>query len=59
MLVHVADLAWEHYFREHAIEPLVVFYENFFRDVDQQLDRLIDHVGRLPGRQQDRQLRDI
>jgi len=51
MLVHLGELAWEQYFREHAIEPLIVFYEDFFKDVDQQLDRLIDHLGGLPATQ--------
>jgi trehalose 2-sulfotransferase len=48
MMIHAAELAWEQYFRHHKIDPLIVYYEDFFRDVDQQLRRLIDHLGGLP-----------
>jgi len=49
MMVQTGDLAWELYFRERGIEPLVVVYETFFADLDRQLSRLIDFLGGLPA----------
>lgn len=50
MMIYSAELAWEQYFRKYEIEPLVIYYEDFFRDVDQQLRRLINHLGGLPAK---------
>jgi LPS sulfotransferase NodH len=48
MMIQMAELAWEQYFLRHNIEPLIIFYEDFFRDVNQQLRRLVDYLGGLP-----------
>lgn len=50
MLIYSAELSWEQYFRRYEIQPLIIYYEDFFRDVDQQLRRLVDHLGGLPPR---------
>lgn len=49
-MIHSAELAWEQYFRKHGNEPLIIYYEDFFRDVGQQLRRLINHLGGLPAK---------
>jgi trehalose 2-sulfotransferase len=49
MILQAGDLIWEIYFRERGIEPLIVVYETFFEDLDQQLPRLIDFLGGLPA----------
>jgi LPS sulfotransferase NodH len=51
MLIHTGELAWETYFSENGIDPLIVTYEDFFKDLDRQLPRLINYLGGLsPGR---------
>ena len=49
MLIYGGELAWETYFRENSIKPLVVAYEDFFRDLEHQLRKLIDYLGGLPA----------
>ena len=48
MLIYGGELAWETYFRENSIKPLIVVYEDFFRDLEHQLRGLIDYLGGLP-----------
>jgi trehalose 2-sulfotransferase len=51
MMIFSAELAWEMYFRENRIEPFKIVYEELFRDVDQELKRLVDYLGGPgPGR---------
>jgi trehalose 2-sulfotransferase len=47
MMIYTAELAWETYFREHQIEPFKIVYENFFRDLDHELRKLVDYLGGL------------
>jgi LPS sulfotransferase NodH len=51
MMIYASEVAWENYFSENGIEPLKIVYEDFFRDLDQQLRRLIDYLGGLPSTQ--------
>ena len=37
MLIYGGELAWETYFHENSIKPLIVVYEDFFRDLEHQL----------------------
>lgn len=48
MLIYSSELAWETYFRENGIEPLKIVYEDFFRELSEQLPRLINYLGGLP-----------
>ena len=48
MIIQAAEFAWEVYFQQQGIEPLVVVYEDFFQDLDGQLPKLIDYLGGLP-----------
>jgi LPS sulfotransferase NodH len=48
MMIQSGELAWDLYFQQNQISPLVIVYEDFFRDMDVQLSRLIDYLGGLP-----------
>jgi LPS sulfotransferase NodH len=48
MMIQGGEFAWDVYFRQHHIEPLVIVYEDFFQDLERQLSRLIDYLGGLP-----------
>jgi LPS sulfotransferase NodH len=51
MMIYVGELSWETYFHENGIDPLIIVYEDFFKDLDRQLLRLINYLGGLsPGR---------
>ena len=49
MMIYVGEFAWESYFRGQKINPFVIIYEDFFRDLDRQLPALIDYLGGLPA----------
>lgn len=49
MMILAGEYAWDLYFQQQGIDPLVVVYEDFFRNVDCQLPRLIDYLGGLPS----------
>ena len=49
MLIYAGELAWETYFHENSIKPLIVVYEDFFRDLEHQLGKLVDYLGGLPA----------
>lgn len=48
MMVQAAEAAWDAYFAQYGITPLLVVYEEFFNDVSGQLRRLIDYLGGTP-----------
>lgn len=49
MMLQGGELAWSLYFEQNHIEPFVIVYEDFFRDVEHQLPQLIDYLGGLPN----------
>lgn len=48
MMIYTNDLAWETYFCRHNIQPFVIYYEDFFRNLHSELPKLIDFLGGLP-----------
>ena len=48
MMIYAGELAWETYFHENGIDPLIIVYEDFFKDLDRQLLSLINYLGGLP-----------
>jgi LPS sulfotransferase NodH len=48
MILQASELAWDIYFQEQKIDPLLVVYEDFFADLPGQAARLIEHLGGLP-----------
>jgi LPS sulfotransferase NodH len=48
VMLQIGEMAWEVYFEENSIDPLLVVYEDFFQDIEAQLRRLTDYLGGLP-----------
>jgi LPS sulfotransferase NodH len=49
IMIQCGELAWEIYFQQHHITPLIIVYEDFFRDIEGQLSQLIHYLGGLPS----------
>ena len=45
IMLQASDLIWELYFQRQGINPLCIIYEDFFRDAERQLKKLIEYLG--------------
>ncbi len=49
MMLYACDLAWQTYFSDNNISPYTLYYEDFFDNLPESLDTLIEHIGGLPA----------
>jgi trehalose 2-sulfotransferase len=48
MGILAGEFAWDLYFQQQGLDPLLIVYEDFFQDLNRQLPRLIEYLGGLP-----------